>query len=626
MIAEGGEAPQPIVVEGKHVAATLLKDSQRANISSTEVARMMDLASKEGGKAGFQRETNIEAEAAAAVDFNDMQKAIDSLPTSPKKILLQNRKNAYEKILSDNERSLLGTETLEISKVVIQMPGFCDALATELGGGTTAQDIRYFLVPDPSHPVGFGAIEQQKVVDALNRVIANPQFKKYLKINLSSLSLPESEIEDQTNIDALRIETASKVVKETQRDTIQIQVDGYQTGHSEQKMQELDRIKQQIDALFSGLENAYRPASYSSINTSITTVDNEIKDIDKRLKGKLPADAKTELSTKRTRLREQKSALDQAKSIFNTGTNATEIPLYEQYLKNVTTVGKLNGELIELGKNETKLRTLEKKKEKYINNYLTGMDVALDHSVAQQWNLVVLRDAEQVAKLEAGQKSTEKSTNEEMAKFILEKYLRLHLLEFETSGKAKGWNKTKIEEYRKLLLSKSPADMMRVMVQNIYNDMGTMPATYQDELKAELKKIGIDTSTQFTDYVTNLDTKFLYGIAPENVAVTLGYSLASGNWITREKFSKADVEFLKINYGKDFWQKAFANQEQYSHVADEVGLGTLKLGDAFGRSFDGLLQKNPGEFFAKLLKLLSILGLVALLAGGVGLGISAIPH
>lgn len=629
-MAESGESVQPVVIEGKHVAATLLKDTQRSNISSAEVASLIDLAAKEGGKAGFQRETNIEPEAVKAVDFNEMQKAIDSLPASPRKILLQNRKNAYEKILSDNYRALLPQETLEISKVAVQLPGFCDALATEIGGGITAQDVRYFLVPDPSHPIAFGATEMQKMVDSLNRLIANPQFKRYLKIDLGNLSLPESEIEDQTNIDAYKSEIAGKSLKEVQRDTMVLSIDGYETGHSEQKREELGRIKQQIDALFGGIDITYRPASYGSISSSIATVDAEIKDIDKRLKGKLPADAKTELSQKRTELRKVKSQLDQANGIFTSGTNSTEIPIYEQYLKNIGTLTKLNQELVEMGKTETKLKTLEKKRERYINDYLTSMDMALDHATAQQWNLVVLRDAEQVAKFEAGKKSKEKSTNEEMAKFILEKYLRLHLMEYDAgTGRAKGWNKTRIEEYRKLLLSKSPAEMMRIMTQRIYDNIGTMPQTYQDELKAELKKIGIDTDPKFADFVKNLDTKFLYDIAPENVAVTLGYSLASGNWITRmyrgENFSKSEVEFLKINYGKEFWTKAFANQEQYQHIADDVfGKGVLKFGDAFGMQFDKLIQKNPGEFFGKLFKLLAILGLLALLGIGISKGVGAV--
>ncbi len=622
---EAGEAPVQAKVEARHVAATLLEGIPRANISSTEVRDMMDFKQKHGSEAGFRRETALSEADSSFVNFEDLQKTIDTEPNGPRKDMLQKKKDAYEKLLNDNENNLTADEAQEIRKVIANLPGFCEAMAAEIsvGYGTafTATDIKDFLVPDPtSRPMRLTAQDFSKIVHALEKFVKDPQFKKVLKSNLGKITLPDDDAVIEGEISKFTTEIAKEPALTTRKGQLDIDITNYETAHDANERRTLNDTKKQIESIIGSVEPAFKPLNFASIASSITALDAQIAATAAQLNG-ATGNWQQALQDRQARYNEQKNSLIQARLLFTA--NSTALSEFETYLKNQTEMKDVDTKLTDIQQKKTELKIKENKRSKYMNKNKAGLENALDHAVTTHWNQNLLRNAEQSAFEEAKNKAETKGEKQDMAKFILEKYLRLHLLEYEANGHAKGWNKTKIKLYRDLLLSKSPAEMMRTMVGNIYTDIATMPQTYQDELKAELKKIGIETPAQFTDYVANLDTKFLYSIAPENVAVTLGYSLASGNWITREKFGKAEIEFLQINYGKDFWQKAFANQEQYQHVADAHGLGTLKLGDAFGRSFDKLLQKNPGEFFGKLFKILAILGLLALL----GFGISkVIPH
>lgn len=625
-MAEGGESAQPVVIEGKHVAATLLKDSQRSSINSAEVARLMDLAAKEGGKAGFQRETTPSEADNSYVNFTDLQKVIDTEADGPRKDMLQHRKDAYEKLLNDDENNFTVDEAQEIRKVIAQLSGFCEAIAAEIGVGygtaLTAADIKNFLVPDSTRqPIGLTAQDSTKITQALEKFVKDPKFKKVLKSNLGRVILPDDDTVIEGEISKLTAEISKETTLNTRKGQLDTDINNYEGTNNDTARRNLGDIKSQIESVIGSVEPAFKPLNFASIATSVSAIDNQIASVNGQLTG-ATGNWQQALQDRLARYNEQKNSLVQAQLLFSA--NSTALNGYETYLRNQSELESVDTKLTDIQQKKNDLKVKENKRNKYLNKNKAGIEGALDHAVAAHWNQNLLVNAEQVAKFEAGKKSKEKSTNEEMAKFILEKYLRLHLFDYDENGKAKGWNKKRIGEYRDLMLSKSPAEMMRIMTQRIYDNIGTMPQTYQDELKAELKKIGIDTPVQFADYVTNLDTKFLYGIAPENVAVTLGYSLASGNWLTREKFGKAEIEFLQINYGKEFWQKAFANQNQYQHIADAHGLGTLKLGDAFGRSFDKLLQKNPGEFFGKLFKILAVLGLLGILGFGIFKGVSAV--
>jgi len=128
----------------------------------------------------------------------------------------------------------------------------------------------------------------------------------------------------------------------------------------------------------------------------------------------------------------------------------------------------------------------EGKRSKYLDKYKRKMEVALSEEMKRYWNEVSLSNASLAAEAQAAIKGEEEQkvkdmekTRVDVSKDMLDRFTQLSFLKYE-GGEAKGWDDTALKQFvKKDMLSRSPKQLSRDMLDRIIRIVGNSPSIWQ---------------------------------------------------------------------------------------------------------------------------------------------------
>ncbi len=292
---------------------------------------------------------------------------------------------------------------------------------------------------------------------------------------------------------------------------------------------------------------------------------------------------------------------------------------YQLYSEADEKLKGLRSEQTALDQDKAERDKLKLKRDRKLNEYGNKVASSLDRSFREYYNDVLLQEAQTIAELDANKKAEDKKKAEDLkqkretdARELLSKYLRLSYLKYR-GGKVVGWDDDTIKKFvKKDLLSSSPAQMGRTLLDRINSYKATLPPTYQAEINKTLADMGVTAGpppVTFANVMSEMDPKFLASLAAEEMPKVLGYAYARGYYFDRLRMSKDQAEFVKTAYSPEFFMQALGSKEEYRKQFEaEFGKGVLKgeMGETIRQA---LVGKDWEDGMKKLLRVAAIGGL-----------------
>lgn len=291
---------------------------------------------------------------------------------------------------------------------------------------------------------------------------------------------------------------------------------------------------------------------------------------------------------------------------------------YQIYQESGDKLRNLQTQKATIDADKTARDKMKLQRDKKLIEYGNRVGTALDRSFREYYNDILLKDAEYISELDATKTKKDKKDKEDLktkrqddAKEILKNYLRLSYLKY-SGGKVVGWDDDAIKKFvKKDLLSTSPAQMARKLLERVHGYRATLPSTYQKEIDAVLKDMGVGAGpppVTFTNVMDEMDSKFMAELAAEEMPKVLGYAYSRGYYFDRLRMTKDQAEFMRTAYGTDFFTSALSHKDEYKRQLEaEFGKDVL-TGELRDKIKQILVGKNWEGGFKRLLAALAIGG------------------
>jgi len=643
MAIVGGEGEKANVT-GKDLAAALAPERGRGPILNKEIATLKERYIKDAGKSVFEADLAQNPED-LMVNFDEMRRVLDSegkrvdVEKDPKKkdVLkkrydrLELRYNVYDKLLNNEGFSAMdGAEQQELINTMSALPGFAEAASVAIGGRLSTDQMMKVL----SGKGGVAVTRDEK--KALSEIIVSmandDRFKNRVSKSLSALKLSDDDAKTIKEIDDLKYKIREKDEDQKKLDDAKKIKDDYEVANPiKEKREEIRTMYTDINNLINGLDAQYKPKNFS---------DTEFAGIKIRLQN-LKTSAATiltlgavgpgaaELSSRNQRANDQFDTFEQIESLAK-GKSAI-IKDYEKYTGSLSVIDEKEKALREYSKDEKDIVSKEAERGKYADKYKRQMEVALSEEMKRYWNEVSLSNASKAAEAQAAIKGEEEKIAEDLktervkiAEDILERFTHLSYMKYE-NGEAKGMDNAAIKKFvKKDMLSRSPKQLSRDILDRIIQNRGRLPRSYGKEIDGLLKKMGVGEGTPpatARDVLNAIDSTEYQKWAEERIPDMLGYAQKQGYYFDRLKFKPGQAEFLQRAYPAEFFEKAALAKTKYTDQAAKLMGGELsEFMDGGALNWKKIKEKLAGkdwtEGMKKLMKYTAYAGAGYVLGGG----------
>jgi len=648
MAIVGGEGEKANVT-GKDLAAALAPERGRGPVLNKEVASIKERYIKDQGKSVFEADLAQNPED-LMVNFDEMNRVLDSekkrvdAEKDPKKhaVLekrydrLQLRFNIYDKLLNNEGFSAMdGAEKQELINTMSALPGFAEAASVAIGGRLSTDQMMKVL----SGKGGIAVTRDEK--KALSEIIVSmandDRFKNRVSKSLSGLKLDDKDAENTQKLEEAKLKTKNREDQIKKLTDLKAKRDTYTKTPDEQE--EIQRKIESIQKGLRGMEDDYTPSRLTSTDIVAITdrTKREVAQVKARLLAYVPTPGITAEPPSITADRALQSKLEGYQTKLETaggqlGGWEEMIGKYEEYQKVNNAIQGIETNLVETSKDMSEVSRLESEKSKYSDVYKRKMEVALSEEMKRYWNEVSLTNASKAAEAQAAIKGEEKEESDKLEKKrvdiagdLLNRFTQLSYLKYQ-GGEAKGWDDAAIKQFvKKDMLSRSPKQLSRDILDRIIRNRGQLPRSYGKEIDAMLKEMGVGTGTPpatTRDILNSIDASNYQKWAKEKVPDVLGYGWARGYYFDRLKLKPAQAEFMQRAYGGeegvDFFADALAAKVKYADDAEALlGADFMDAGVVSREKIKKMLfGKDWTEGSKKLMKAVAYTGAAFVLGGG----------
>lgn len=664
MAVVGGEGDKANVTS-KDLAAALTPDKGRAPVLNKEVANLRERYIKDQGKSVFQADMAQNPED-LMVNFDEMRRILDTerrrvdLETDKKKkdVLqkrydrLELRYNVYDKLLNNEGMTAMAPpEQQELINTMAALPGFAEAASIAIGGKLSTEQMMKAL----SGKGGILNPSEKKALSEMILTIANDdKFKNKVSKALSTLEMDENDHVLSTQIDGLRNKQIQDKVDEMGLQKFLRIKENYESSHP--KDEDIEAIKTRYESVRTLLERIpveHRPATFNSAELTqkrtfleaqrdkIVPVTTHVPDTFNRSNGQLISqgyDTTVPLTTEQnTQIRDYNSYISAIDSInAAAGGSGEALTAYKGY---IDAVGKIDGFIqgsAERNARALELTKAESQRSKSVDKYKRKLEVTLSEEMKRYWNDVMLENGSKAAEAQAAIKGEEKEAADklevkrvEVAHDLLTRFTELSYLKYE-GGEAKGWDDAALKQFvKKDLLSRSPKQLSRDILDRIIRNRGQLPRAYGKEIDAMLKDIGVGAGTPpatARDVLNAIDGKEYQKWASEKIPDLMGYARSRGYYFDKLNLKPAQAEFLLRAYDEKFFTDAADAKKKYLEQADKFMGGEFKDfitdGALNGKKVkEFLVGKDWTQGAKKLWKLMQVLGTAYFLGGGLSFGV-----
>ncbi len=645
MAIVGGEGDKANVT-GKDLAAALAPERGKAPILNKEVAALKERYVKDQGKSVFEADI-VQNPEDLMVNFDEMRRVLDSegkrvdAEKDPKKknVLkkrydrLELRYNVYDKLLNNEGFSAMdGTEQQELINTMSALPGFAEAASVAIGGRLSTDQMMKVL--NGKGGVAVTRDEKKALSEIIVSMANDDRFKNRVSKSLSTLSLPTEDAALAAEIGTLQSGIRDKTKKEDEMKTHKAISDAFESKYSDPVVRESMRTEyEDYQEAWNSLQKAFRPLDFSptSISKIRTNLEAEITAAKVLATPATSAPPSADSVAYFRMLNEQLNIFNQVTPIISDAAKRGQMDEYKKYSAAKGRIDTLSTELAGYSDKEKQILQKESERGKYVDKYKRKMEVALSEEMKRYWNEISLTNASKAAEAQAAIKGEEEKVAEDLktervkiAEDLLERFTHLSYMKYE-NGEAKGMDDTAIKKFvKKDMLSRSPKQLSRDILDRIIQNRGRLPRAYGKEIDGLLKKMGVGEGTPpatTRDVLNAIDATEYQKWAEERIPDMLGYAQKQGYYFDRLKFKPGQAEFLQRAYPAEFFEKAALAKTKYTDQAAKLMGGELSEfmdGGALNwkKVKEALAGKDWSEGMKKLMKYTAYAGAGYVLGGG----------
>lgn len=622
-------APEAPKLEAKHFAAAMV---DRASVDR-EVLAMQNLKIKKDGETVFQHEIEIPRDDIKEPNFKELHDIALEVDATRNRITHESRQSLVIKKLEDlknivtKETPLTPRQLKYVGEVAADIPAIIKSVAKDTG--LTEAQVKVDL--RSANPT---------VTTILTELCDSKAFIDVLSGNIGAIEVTKEMIEHTGNIHAqeLAIQREKNDVSTEKKlytnpppgppgakEWYEAQPPANQIAISNAVGQYENLSQLLADPTLGPLQRNGFASAVEASNYK-TGVDREISrflgagntygnmsipaNLDARLLAKYPG-AGAAATERRDNLKEKILPLLQAyetaetiRTIYAGNPNfAAEKQLYDRYQELPNKIPEITGKENAISQKEATLSTLKTEHGKDVASIAGKIEKVMERSFKEYYNKSLLTRGKQVAEYDANHKTELKQKEAdlkekqgEIAKVLLDKYLRMSFLKYK-AGKVVGWDDKGLKKLVKDdLFSHSPADMARELLRRVYDNRGDFPDTYKKEIDALCKDMGLSTRVTFNDVLKKMDTQVLADYAAAEMPKAFGYAKARGYYFDRLRLKKHQVEYITStqDYGPGFFEKMLEEAKVYAAQMDNEALRK----DVF-RSIDVALKQLRDKTLGK---------------------------
>lgn len=654
MSVVGSEGADKAQIDIKSVAAAIGPERGRAPVLNKEVIAIREKMKKMQGKSVFEADL-AQNEEDLMVNFDEMRRvldaekkridSVDGVNDSARKKELQKRYdrlalrcNIYDKLL--NNEGIMAMDMVEQKEVVntiAALPGFAEAASVAIGGRLSAEQMMKVLSGKGGPPLTQD--ERSVLREVIVSMVNDDKFK-----NLLSKSLAANKIDDDDQVSVTKIEGLRVKQKQDEKDAKDVErYNKIKKDFEDPKSdEELDSLKERYERVQTVLgrisDENYRPITLDQeeVRKKIELVKQQISAIKET---SIVSDTSNGTRTQtgytpdqvaqREKLNGYLTSLESLDSIV--GSNSNALNEYKRYADAVSKIKKYDDGEADRITRQQELLTEEGKRSKYLDKYKRKMEIALSEEMKRYWNTVSIENAAKAAEADAAIKAEKEAKDMEAkekrvktAEALFEKYTKLAYLKYK-GGEAQGWDDEALKKFvKKDMLSRSPAQLSRDILERIIQRRGMLPPAYGKEIKQMLEGLGVgkgEPPLTVRDALNAIDTSQYETWAQEKIPDMLGYAWSRGYYFDKLQLKPGQAEFLQRAYKDGFFENAIAAKGQYIEQADRLMGGEFKdiITDGainwkkYREKFAG---KDWTEGTQKLMKLLAYAGAGFVLGGG----------
>ncbi len=610
----GGQAVAK--TELKHVASSLINEkTPRINPELVELAKIRKQAD---GKTMFEASL-AEKEEDNFVNFAEIDQVVAAEGNAARQARLQLKRDVYDKFLNNDLTSLTGAEALEIRKAMTALPGFCESVSYAMAGTVLPDQIKQLM--EGGGGVVLTGPQSRVLMDILNKFASDDRLRSRIAKSLSTLELPAEDAVKVQQIadlrDGVRDEAAKRAALATVNGTI--------TAFEAQPPGTQDRITKigrDTDKWLGQLEDAYKPntLTLADITNAETTINTAVAAANAAYLAAAggAAGAATQFAELQKLTREQ-AVVVAMKTAYTVGTAAADYASYQNVESARAKKANLDAEVKKIEKDKTQIAQLEGERNRYAGKYKAKLDTTLGEAMKRYWNEVILAESERAATAEANkteQKKAEEATEQEKRVADAHKLLDTftHRLFFKyKNGKPVGFDDRKLKDFvKKDMLSRSPAQMSRELLEQIFNNRHLLPPEYGNEIQKVFEGMGLGKGTPaatLRNILDKIDQGKYEEWAAEKVPDLLGYAWHRGYYFDRLRLKPGQAEFLKQAYSPEFFATALNKKAEYIKAAEEMfGQGILEGGAINAHKLKKIIGDDWTEGSKRLMRLLAVTG------------------
>lgn len=650
MAVVGGEGEKANVTS-VDLAAAIAPDKGKAPVMDKKILALRERFKKDGGESVFKADLAQSPED-LMVNFDEMRRVLDSekrrvdAEKDPKKheVLekrynrLELRYNVYDKLLNNEGIAAMDApERQELINTMAALPGFAEAASIALGGRLSTEQMMKVLSGKGGGLLN--ANEKKALGEIITSMANDDRFKNKVSKALSTLEMDKDDHTLETQIDDLRNKKSQDEQSEKNLDRHKKTKQDYEAVKSEDEIESIQSRYNTVHALLNQIPDEYKPAlNGTDIQDKIKFITDQRDAIKPNATvtpgvGAAPATTATAFTPDQNaqikELNKYLAALGSIKSAV--GTSGQELTEFKKYADAVGQIDAFEKNAPERSARMQQLTQAESQRSKSVDKYKRKLEVTLGEEMKRYWNEVTIENASKAAEAQAAIKGEEKEAAEKMeikrvetAQQLLDRFTQLSYLKYE-GGEAKGWDDVALKQFvKKDLLSRSPKQLSRDILDRIIRNRGQLPRAYGKEIDAMLKDIGVgggDPPATARDILNSIDPKEYQKWASEKIPDLMGYARARGYYFDKMQLKPGQAEFLMRAYDAKFFEDAAAAKEKYLRESDKLMGGEFKdfITDGalnWKKVREAVAGKDWTQGVKKLWKLMGILGTAYFFAGG----------
>lgn len=658
--AEPGAVEAP-TVKLEHVTAAIVgreKASRQADIQ-----KLQKIWEKKGEAEMFAAEGE-EPIGEKQPNFPEIFSVLDNVADTNRKQILKDKATIMQEIVEKKTPLSADAHVKAIADVIVTMPGMVVSIAKETG--LTIEQVKTQIEqPNFSRTSPIG-----KIIEG--RILKDEKFMQMLRKNIGeNLEKPDTLVQLDEEIRS----------KQSTYDSTKANIDSQRSLYKNNgagSFDKIDAIRSTTPAAFNDLKakvDLFNNATLSLSNNSILkelgvpTVVTSAGDaesligiINRQLVGlsdssmssitdNIPRRTKKSDGTwdddlpnpdNRTKLMDLKELgmkLQRLKELVGDSAFLENMRHYNAYNEYVTkTKGELDGNQATNDALKLDIAIKRSARDKSVNMIAQRVDRMMNKSVKDYYNSVILTEADKIAHAEAQKKIDDKAEaktlaekREKASEQILDK-LKLTFIKYQ-GGKPVGWDDAALKDFvKKDMLSHSPADMAKKLLERVMTKRGSMPPEYKKEIDDLLKDVGVGAGpppVTARDIINGISRDKYKEWAKKIVPDTLGYAWGRGYYFDRLHLKPAQAEFMQRAYGGengvDFFTDALTAKIQYAGETETLLGADFMDGGVVSREKikNMLVGKDWVQGSKKLMKAVAIAGAGYVLGGGLAWGLDS---